>query len=220
MTTLTQVAALTAGLSVVALGSYWFGRRDARPLEPSKAPIAALDNAKVEVARGEPGTARLNSVVERLEHRLGELEAKQAAVEPTAPGSRQLEENEPYDPAAEEQKRLDRLAAIDAALHTETRDIAWARPTENALRAAVDSAVREDAKFSVQSVNCLTSLCEMVLTAANPDDLKSVARQLASKVTGMNSFDVPPPVVAPDGRATVTCRLFREGFPRPDAAVL
>jgi hypothetical protein len=220
MTTLTKAAALVGSLSVVALGSYWFGRRDAGPLEHSRAPVAALANPKVEVERGEPGNARLNSVVERLERRLGELEAKQTAVAPAAPGARPSEENEPFDPAAEEQKRLDRLAAIDAALHTETRDNAWARPTESALREAVDSAVRDDAKFSVQSVNCLTSLCEMVLTASNPDDLKAVARQLANKITGMNSFDVPPPVVAPDGRATVTCRLFREGFPRPDAAVL
>ncbi|HEY8944166.1 MAG TPA: hypothetical protein VIM73_07885, partial [Polyangiaceae bacterium] len=120
----------------------------------------------------------------------------------------------------EEQRRLDREAAIAAALETEPRDKSWASPTESSLRAAVESAVHDGAKFSVATLNCQTSVCEMVLTASDSEELKYVARQLAPKVVGMHSLDVLPPAPTPDGRASVTCRFFRQGYPRPDEAVM
>lgn len=102
------------------------------------------------------------------------------------------------------------------ALKTEPKDRVWASSTENQVRLAVDTAVKEGAKFSVKTLNCMTSLCEMVLSAASAEDLQYISHQLPSHVTGMGSLDLAPPEIGVDGTATVTCRLFRQGYSRPD----
>jgi hypothetical protein len=204
--------------AAVALGGYWVGRsREPHSVERSQSPVVTHE---VEKVIQDP---KLAGSIASMQRRLAELEAKQAAnnaAQRAAPPSEAAIAAEPFDPAMEEQRRLDREAAIAAALESEPRDKSWASPTESSLRAAVESAVHDGAKFSVEALNCQTTVCEMVLTASDSEELKYVARQLAPKVVGMHSLDVLPPTPTPDGRATVTCRFFRQGYPRPDEAVL
>jgi hypothetical protein len=56
----------------------------------------------------------------------------------------------------------------------------------------------------------------MVLWASSADKLNASTYQLAQGIGGMASFDIGPAEVAADGSATVTYRLFRQGYPRPD----
>jgi hypothetical protein len=112
---------------------------------------------------------------------------------------------------------LERIAVIDAAFKTQARDNVWSSATESQLQTAVDSAVKEaGAKFSIKNMRCLTSICEMVLSASSPDQLQNTDLALGPRITGMGSLDIAPAETAADGTATVTYRLFREGYPRPD----
>jgi len=112
--------------------------------------------------------------------------------------------------------QLERAAAIEATLKTEPRDRAWASTTESQLRTAVDTAIKEGAQYSVRTLRCLTSVCEMVLSASSPEELRYTSFQLGPRIAGMSSYDVAQPETAADGTATVTYRLFRMGYQRPD----
>jgi hypothetical protein len=115
------------------------------------------------------------------------------------------------------QRELERAAAVDAALKTQQRDQVWAPATEGQLQTAVDAALKESgAQYTIKTLRCLTSICEMVLSASSPDQLQDTDLSLGSHIVGMNSVDISPPETAADGSATVSYRLFRQGYPRPD----
>jgi len=222
MTKVMMAATVATVVSAVAVGGYWLGR--ARTLQPtergrSEEPAAGLDETEHD--------SRLAGALGRLEGRMAALEIKQAtATAPTAAAPEPAAappapaKNEAPDPAAEEARHLEGEARIQAVLRAEPRDRAWASPTEGNLRATIDTVVSEGGKFAVKDVKCLTSLCEMVLSANAPDDLKYLTDQLSPKITGMGSMELLPPTVGTDGRATVTCRFFRQGYPRPDEGLL
>jgi len=106
-------------------------------------------------------------------------------------------------------------AEVDHRLRTEPRDRAWASTAEDGLKDAVRAAVDQGAGFSIKTVRCLTSLCELVLSAATPDHLRMTALQLGHRISGMSSFRVGQPESETDGSAVVTYRLFRQGYPAP-----
>jgi hypothetical protein len=219
MTKLTMLVASMAGASAIALGGYWLGQaRGSRAASPSRS-LQAADNVEQT-----DHDAKLAATIGMLERRIATMEMRPAVTTPSeaaAPASPPAAaEPERFNPAKEEEKRLQSVAAIEAALRTEPRDRSWASPTEGTLRAAVDAVVNEGAKFSVKDLKCLTSVCEMVLSASAADDLKYLADQLAPRITGMSSLDLSPPTTGADGSATVTCRLFRLGYPRPDQGLL
>jgi hypothetical protein len=80
----------------------------------------------------------------------------------------------------------------------------------------VDAAGQEGAQFTLKSVRCLTSLCEMVLSASDAEQFSHASLQLDPRITGMSRLVMALPETAADGSATVTYRMFREGYPRPD----
>ena len=114
------------------------------------------------------------------------------------------------------EKQLAKAAAIEAALKRNRKDGTWASATESQLLTAIDAAVKEGATFSVKTLRCLTSVCEVVLSASNPDQLRHAELRLAPRITDMSSFEIAAPEIAADGNATVTYRMFRKGYPRPD----
>jgi hypothetical protein len=214
MRRLTAVVLSVASVSVIAVCAYRIGRGrngpaagEARSASDVDSPASADDNARV------------NDAVGRIDRRLAALEFKQnfakpAEVQAAIPVSSAA--GALVDIAAEKEKAAQRAVAIDAALKAEQRDGAWASATEHQLQGAVDTALKEGAEFSVKSVKCLTTICEMVLSASSPDRLQHTGLQLMRYIQGMGSFDFGLPVTAPDGSATVTYRLFRAGYPRPD----
>lgn len=219
MTKMTMIVASMAGATAIALGGYWLGQARGSGAAAASRSHQAADNVE-QVDRD----AKLAATIGMLERRIATMEMRPAVTTPAEvaapPAQPAPSEPERFDPAKEEEKRLKGVAAIEAALRTEARDRAWASPTEGTLRAAVDTVVNEGAKFSVKDLKCLTSICEMVLSAPSADDLKYLSDQLAPRITGMSSLDLSPPTTAADGTATVTCRLFRLGYPRPDQGLL
>lgn len=218
MTKVRTAISVALGVSSVALGGYWFGQfRGSKAIERHRSSELVVSAAKVEP------DAKLQGTVASLQRRLATLEMRQAfsqapesAVAAPQPGAA---EPEPFDPAKEEEKRLGRAAAVEAAVTLEPRDNAWAPATEGNLRAVVDSAVPESRKFSVKDLKCLTSVCEMVVSVAAPGDVETLTQHLAANVTGMSSLELAPAITTPDGRLSIKCHLFRAGYPRPDEGV-
>jgi len=215
----TVIVSSVVAASALAIGGYWLGHaRGTRGGERA----AAASPAPEPQTRADEGNANAAGTVDRLERRLAALEtrevlakAAQAAASPPAPA-----QPERFDPAKEEERRLERAAAIEAAVKTEPRDKDWASPTETQLQAAVSAAIAGGAKFSIRTLRCATTVCDMVLTASSAEDLGHIAEELGNRITGMNSMDMSPPSSGPDGRTTVTCRLFRQGYPRPDEGLM
>ena len=212
------IVASLVGVSAVAVVAYWLGQaRGSRAVEPGATASASRvdpidDNAKLAVA------------IERLDRRIAAQELRQAFAkqpEPQATGVSAPPAEAPSDPAAMDpasakQRESARVAAIEAALKKQPRDAAWASATETGLHATVDAAVKEGAQFSIKAVRCLTSVCEMVLSASSADHLRDTALRLGHRIGDMGSIDIAQPDTAADGTASVTYRLFRKGYPRPD----
>ena len=82
----------------------------------------------------------------------------------------------------------------------------------------VPSLVQGGAERQVlELISRLPDQFEMVLSASSPDELRHTTNNLSHRITGMSSFDFAPTETAADGTATVTCRLFRKGYPRPES---
>lgn len=214
MRPLTVIVTVLASTSAVALGGYWLGQA-----RPARGPVVPAAPASAAATDESDDGAKVAETMAQLNRRLAALEIKQVVAKPTAAEAAvpQRGPQQPMDLAALKQKELERAALIDAALKTEARDNVWAPSTEGQLQTAVASAVKEaGAQFSVKTVKCLTSICEMVLSASTPEQLRGTDAALAPRITGMGSLDIAPPETAADGSATVTYRLFRQGYPRPD----
>jgi len=165
------------------------------------------------------GNAELNEAIRRLDRRIGALELRQLDPKPAEARAQDVPPAASavaLDPATLREKELEKAAAIEATLRTEPRDNTWASATESQLQSAVSAAVQEGAQYSIKTVNCLTSMCQIVLSASSPDKLSGTALQLSRRISGMSSFDIAAPETAADGSATLTYRLFRQAYPRPD----
>jgi hypothetical protein len=213
----TVIVTSLAAASAVALGGYWRGRASTSRALVQPGFTAPNTSAAAGPAEGDE---RLVEAIRQLDRRVAALELKQLLAkepEPRAPAGA-LGENEPksLDTAAVMERQLARAAAVEEALRTEPRDGAWAPATEAQLRTAVDAAGQEGAQFTLKSVRCLTSLCEMVLSASDAEQFSHASLQLDPRITGMSRLVMALPETAADGSATVTYRMFREGYPRPD----
>jgi hypothetical protein len=209
----TVVATFLAVASGVGFGGYWLGQ--------AGAPRARSHSSAANENSSEPieGNAELAVAIGKLDRRLAALELRQLNMKPAETQAHDLPANAsapPLDLGALKERELEKAAAIEATLRTEPRDSAWASATESQLQTAVNAAVQEGAQYSVKTVSCLTSICEMVLSASSPDKLSNTELQLARRVSGISSFDVAPLDTAADGSATVRYRLFRQAYPRPD----
>lgn len=211
------ITTFVAAGAATALGGYWVGR--VRPVcvpGQTSSTEGVNDNAVEPIAL----TEKLLETIALLDRRLAALEAKQLGAKPSdppasdSPDPQRLAER--LDPAAIMARQLESTAAIEEALRTQPRDAAWASATEGELRNAVDTAAREGAQFSLKTLRCLTSICEMVISASGPDQLGHTSFQLDPHISGMSGFEVSAPEAAADGSATVTYRLFRKGYARPD----
>lgn len=216
MRPLTVVVTSLAGASAVALVAYSLGQAHA-----PHGPVHPILTASAASSEKFDDTAKLNEAMGQLNRRLAALEVKQVQAKPAESEDPTPLPNtgvqQSMDLETMKQKALERAAAIDVALKTEATDSLWSSPTVSQLQTAVARAVKEDgAQFSIKSVKCLTSICEMVLSASSPDQLVSTDVALAPRISGMGSADIAPPEIAADGSATVTYRLFRQGYPRPD----
>jgi hypothetical protein len=218
MRPLTVIVSLLTGASAAAFGAYCFGKAQHPPAlaQPVFAGVGSVESPEAD-----PNVAEDIGLLNR---RLAALELKQAQQKPseaTVPNAQPTAgPGERLDPAALKRVESERAAMIDSTLRTEPRDVAWAPTTEGELRTAVDGAVKEGgAHFAVKSMRCLTSICEMVLSAASPDQLQGTEFSLGQRITGMGSVDIGPPETAADGTATVTYRLYRQGRPRPDEGI-
>jgi len=219
MRRVTVIVVFATVVSIVAFGSYWLGQvRASNMLAPPRSTDTPASTARLD------GDEKLTRAVGGLERRMAAMELRQAfeaAPQQEPPASRPpASEPQAFDPAKEAEKRLASANAIESTLKTEPRDKSWASSTEGELQTAVDTAIKDGARFSTKTVKCLTSICEMVLFAPTPDDLGAIDLQLGPHITGMGSIDIAPPQTGADGRATVTCRLFRQGYPRPDQGIL
>jgi hypothetical protein len=207
---------LVAG-AAITFGVLWPGR--------ARAPGSATDTEAR--AADDPVSSRVDQAsliasIARLEKRLAMLELAQATTAAARGSGRADPEGKPTtqpDPAAlmglAWDNETETAAEIDHRLRTEPRDRAWAPTAEGELKDAVRAAVDQGAQFSIRTLGCLTSLCELVLSAATSDHLHNAALQLGHRINGMSSFRVGRPESDADGSAVVTYRLFRQGYPAP-----
>ncbi len=212
----TIVIAVAVAGSAIAIGAYRLGHR----LAPGSVDRSAVAPTADRIEPSDE-TAQLAETVHKLERRIAALEfaqlsAKVAAPAATAPASHSTP---PVDPEEMKQRMLDKTAAVEAALKGEARDDNWAPVAEGQIESAVAAAVKDGAKFSLQTVRCMTSLCEVVLAAASPELLGGAELQLAPQLGELGSMDVQQPVTTPNGGATVAYRMFRKGRPRPDEGI-
>ena len=214
MRPLTVFVTFLGSASAIGLCGYWLGQTGAsRALDQSRSAASA------NISESLDGNAELAEAIRQLDRRLAALELRQLSAKPAEEKALDVPPCAsvvPLDPAAMLEKELDKATAIEATLRKEPRDSAWASATESQLQSVVSVAVQEGAQYSVKTVRCLRRVCEMVLSASSPDKLSSTALQLAQRIGGMSSFDIAPPETAADGSATLTYRLFRQAYPRPD----
>jgi hypothetical protein len=214
MRPLTVVVTFLAAASAIGLGGYWLGQAGApRALDQPRSA------ARTNISEPIDGNAELAEAIRQLDRRLAALELRELYAKPAEAQAHEGPPRAsavPLAPAEMTERELQKAAAIEAALKTEPRDSAWASVTERQLQTAVNAAVQEGAQYSVKTLSCLTSICEMVLSASSPDKLNNTTLQLARSIDGMSSFDIVPPKTAADGSATLTYRLFRKSYPRPD----
>lgn len=194
----------------IGIGSYYAGQS-----RPSIATEKALPVQGIT-----PDTnSDLWAAMARIERRLAALELGQMRQKVTVVGVEPDKPSAPADrpdPVALEEKRLERDSAIEARLKTESRDGTWASAIEKQLETAVSAASQQGAQYSIKALNCLTSLCEMVLSTKRGDNSNPTGFLLSQGLAGIDSLDVLAPVSSADGSSTVTYRLFRQGYPRPD----
>lgn len=209
--------------SGIAVGAYRLGRGASPRANASTSPPSA------ETESDSSANAQLADSLLQVNRRLAALEMRQVvamAGKPAESGDTRDdarksapvsgEKPEPMDVEAMKADVVQRAAAVETALKTQARDATWAPTTESQVQAAVAAAVKDGAKFSIRGVKCFTTVCEMVLSAASSDLLSGSPHLLLPRIENMGSFDIPPPQIAADGSATVTYRLFRSGYPRPD----
>ncbi len=208
--------ALALAGSAVAIGAHRLGQRRTASGADALPAAASPDNAAPA-----DETAQLAETVRKLERRIAALEFAQLSAKSAAPAATAAADHAtgPIDPAEAKQRIADKAAAVEAALKTEPRDRNWASLTEGQVQAAVDAAVKDGAKLSVQTLRCMTNVCELVLSAPSADLLAGIDVQLASQLTELGSMDIQPPVTAANGAATVAYRMFRKGRPRPDEGI-
>jgi len=213
MSRLTVITASLVAAFAAAFGTYRLGQASA-----AQGPAQLRSVVRANNEEPPDGYAKLAMAIGQLERRLAALELKELSAKPAEP----LASNAPpialapqLDLEAMRERQLERASTIEAALRTEARDRPWANATESQLQSAVDAAVKEGAQFSIKTLRCLTSLCEMVLAAPAKDQLVNTAFQLGHRISGMSSYDVAQPRTNADGSATVTYRLFRQGYSQP-----
>lgn len=210
----TIIVASVAAASLIVVGAYRVGRTHA----PRS--VDAVPAGEAKAGESADGNEALTKALGQLDRRLAALEVKQiyanaaGAQQASAPSAASAA---PPDFEALKEKQEQRSAAVEAAVKSQPRDGAWAAATETELRNAADAVAKEGAHFAVRSVKCFSSVCEMVLSASSSDQLShgnalAVLRHLGE----VGSFDFAQPQTAPDGSATVTYRLFRKGYARPD----
>jgi hypothetical protein len=212
MRSLIVVGAILTTAVAGGFGGYWLGQtRVSQSVGQTTSPVPGGIGEAFE------GNAQLTEAIRGIEHRLAALEVRQlyanTAKAEDVP-SRAAEP--PLDLAAIRERESAKAGAIEAALRTEPRDSAWASAAEHQVQGVVNAASQQGAQYTLRTLKCLTSLCEMVLAASSPDKLGTTALQLPQGIGGMSSLDIAPIEIAADGSATVTYRLFREGYPRPD----
>jgi hypothetical protein len=209
------IAALLVAASVALFGAYQWGRAGGQRMVIQPDPAASS-------AQAVDPNPQLAEAIAKIDRRLAMLEFRQLSAKPPEPppaalaGAPAVASSTPFDPAALRENELARASAIEATLKTEARDGAWAAATESQIRTGADAAVKEGAQFSIKTVRCFTTVCEMVLAATSADQLRHTTFQLIPRISGMGSFDIALPETAADGSATLTYRLFRNGYPRPD----
>ncbi len=201
--------------SAIGIGAYKLGQ--ARPPRPSGEAISAASTVDTE---GPDRDTDLAQAVRQLDRRLAALEVRQLHAQASTPQATSVPaaaKTEPFDPAASREREQKRASAIEAALNSEPRDGVWAPASEGQIRGAVDAAISEGkAQFSIKALRCLTTVCELVLSASSPEQLRGSPLELVRRIGAMGSFDIGTPERAADGSATVTYRMFRSGHPRPD----
>ncbi len=206
------VVVSVVGVVLVGVAAYRLGRGRA-----PRAVDATSATAERAPAGAPTGDDRLVQSMDRMERRLSVLELRQLAANAAGSQAAPKAPDGPPDFEALKEKEQDRAEAIAAALKSQVRDGAWASAMESELQGAADAAAKDGAQFKVQSVRCLTSLCEIVLSASKPDELsRGTAMSLARGLPDMGSLDIAPTQTEVDGTATATLRLFRKGYPRPD----
>lgn len=203
----------------IASGSYWLGVARA-PRPPAR--VGSTERARS--PSHSENDDKLATVIAGLDRRLAMLELRERIAVAAAPSAdaivgRQNDHEEPPDiqaiMEAQHEIESDAEATISARLTTESRDRTWASAAEEQLQSGVKAAAREGAEFSISTTKCLTSICEMVLSAARPDQLQDSVFQLGNRFSGMAGFTVGRPEQAADGSSRVTYRFFREGHPPP-----
>lgn len=215
-----QITVVVVSLATVAVAfaSYWIGQ-DQGSLRPK---------LRAEASEQSNSGSHEGASLGRLEMRLAALErsrsSSNAHEDEEAPIYEDVQNRkgeQPFDPELMMQRDMRRDQAIAEALQRETVDRAWASTAESEIKSAVDSVIKDDSvQYSVETLSCLTSICEMVLSASTADHLANSGLHLMRRITGMGSIDIKPAVVAPDGTATATLRFYREGYERPDAGIM
>ncbi|HEY5960683.1 MAG TPA: hypothetical protein VIV60_29215 [Polyangiaceae bacterium] len=210
-------AAIVIGFAGYELGQVHAAGSPARPLvrPPVQGNGETVTAPEERASRAEAAIARLEQRLQSIELRLNSTNADERRLTDVQPSARATQADFETSLENERAKETEVNAAIAETLRTEARDRNWASATENQLRDAVKAAADEGAQFSIKTVKCLTSICELVLLAAAPEQLRNSVLQVGHRFIGMSGFNVQQPETAADGTSAVTFRLFREGYAPP-----
>lgn len=216
-----KVIAASLGLALL-----WVSFEVGRKRTPQKSDAERSSNFASQASAADVN-ARLIETIAGLEQRLAMIEVKQSiaattgqaaaladgADVPRKEGAGQQDAQVVMQIQEEQEQAVE--STIEEKLNTEVRDRDWAFATEQEMRKAVQSAADEGSRFSIGALKCLTSICELVLTAKTAEDLQGSMHELAHRISGMAGFKLGVPESGSDGSSTVTYRFFREGFPMP-----
>lgn len=170
---------------------------------------------------------RLGAALAGIERRLELLELKQGV----SAASSAAKSPEPENELAREehlqtiQDREQALHAQQAAqvadfenrLITETRDRSWAMGAESNLRHAAESASSKDMQLEVDSADCRTTVCRVVVSATSRSDGVPLQTALPFFAEGMSSYTVTLPTKTADGAYKFQYDFVRESSPEPVA---
>lgn len=193
--------------------AYWLGQRtlDSRQAEANAAmPIDRSATTDEEIARLEAALAKTHERLARLE--MQPPDPKDQVVAP-AP--------EPASAKAPTQEQLaEQFEARAREAATEVRDESWAKQTEDRIFAAARNATPDGTKYSIESLDCRTSICKMQIKNPSLGDQDSFTQALAHQLTSQDILGSNYERLgqAPDGSFAMRVLVFRRGYPMPGVA--
>ena len=196
---------LTATILILgaAIGGYFLGRPNSTPTS-----TRTRVTAEGEQSTGSLTAEHFESAIAGIERRLALIELKQSVTSPSPTGNSKKPDGnlftsqEPPDPqkqvAASQERYAEHVADFEKRLTSEPRDRSWASASEQSLRQAAQTASTNGMTVKIDSTDCRTNVCRVVVDATLESGEASLQTRIPFLVDGMSSYTMQT-VKAADG---------------------